>query len=156
VTDYDYLFEEELFYEVAMVLNRAERVPEAAMAAAKSAFGWRSVMAAVAGLEFDSAVDDDDLARVRDAGSERRLRFRGLHHLAEVSVIDGGQRLIGRLEPPVFGEVVLRHPGAPDVTTSVDSLGQFMFESVPQGSISIMTVPADPSIPLQQTEWVTI
>jgi len=156
VSDYFLRSEDELFDEVVSAVRASRSVPAAALTAARLSYRWRSVAAAIAGLEFDSAVDHDDLARVRDAGSERRLRFRGGDLVAEVSVIDGGSRLIGRLEPPIGGSVILRHPGEPDVAVAVDDLGQFMFESLPQGAMSLMTVPSDPARPTLQTEWVTI
>src|ERR1700737_2390399 len=106
MTGYDGLWEQDLLQEVVAVFREAERVPASVVAAAKSALSWRSVAAAIADLEFDSAVDDDDLVRVGDAGSERRLRFRGDRCVAELSVIDGGSRLIGRLDPPMPGSVV--------------------------------------------------
>ena len=145
-----------LLDEVVAVLRAAQPVPAAVVAGAKTAYGWRSVMTAVADLEFDSAIDEDDMARVRTTRTERRLRFRGSDRVAELSVIDGGQRLAGRFDPPFQGSVVLRHPGRPDVDTALDPLGQFLFENLPRGAISIRAVPADPGQPGFQTEWVTI
>jgi hypothetical protein len=145
-----------LHQEVVSILRRAEPVPARVSAAAREAFGWRSLAVAIAGLEFDSAVDDDDLARVRDAGSERHLRFRDPDRVAEVSVIDGGRRLVGRLDPPMSGSVVMRHPGSPDVSTEVDPLGRFMFDRLPRGAVSLRSVPSEPGVRSFQTEWVTI
>lgn len=145
-----------LLDEVISVLRSAESPPLAVVASAQAAYGWRRVMAAVAGLEFDSAVDDDDLVRVRALMSERLLRFRSGTAVAELSVIDDGRRLAGRIHPPAPGAVVLRHPGRPDVRAEVDEFGQFLFENVPRGAISVLTEPSDPSYPEFQTEWVTI
>jgi hypothetical protein len=156
MTDTDQWPESSLLAEVISVLRAAPPVPAAVVSGAEAAYGWRSVMAAIADLEFDSAVDDDDLARVRSGGNERRLRFRGAGAVADLSVIDDGHRLAGRLEPPIQGSVVLRHPGRPDVTTRVDELGQFLFENLPKGAVSVRTVPTDPDTPGFQTEWVTI
>jgi hypothetical protein len=147
---------EGLLQEALSVLRRAEPVPAGVLAAARTSFGWRDVVDAVADLEFDSAVDDDDLARVRDAGSERRLRFRATHAVTELRVIDGGRRLAGRLEPPIAGSMILRHPARPDVTVSIDRLGQFLFEELPSGPVRVVAVPSDPQVSGFQTEWVTV
>ncbi len=155
MTDY-WLPELGLLDERISVLRNAEPPPLAVMASAKAAYGWRSVVAAVADLEFDSAVDDDDLVRVRAGMSERLLRFRSGTAVAELSVIDDGRRVAGRLYPPVAKVVVLRHPGRPDIRADVDDFGQFLFENVPRGAISVRTVPSDPSCMGFQTEWVTI
>jgi hypothetical protein len=52
--------------------------------------------------------------------------------------------------------VLLRHPGRPDARTTPDGLGQFLFEGLPKGPMSIRAVPSDPDTPGFQTEWVTI
>jgi hypothetical protein len=148
--------EEDFLSEITRFLRSAEPVPELVLSAARTAYGWRSVVAAVADLEFDSAVDDDDLARVRMASAERRLRFRCRATTVEVSIIDAGRRLIGRLDPRCASSVVLRHPGRPEVLAEVDELGQFMFEGLPRGPMSIRTLPAGAELTGFQTEWVTI
>ncbi|HWE55217.1 MAG TPA: hypothetical protein VG435_06865 [Acidimicrobiales bacterium] len=156
MTDSFWSGEESLLAEAVAVLRRAEPVPAAVTSAARTAFGWRSVVAAVADLEFDSAVDDDDLARVRAGVAERRLRFRAPSGTAELTVIDAGRRLAGRFDPVIAGAVLLRHPGRADVTRPIDALGQFYFEELPRGAVSIRAVPSDPEVPGFQTEWVTV
>ena len=148
--------DEDFLSEIVSFLRRAEPVPAMVVSAAKTAYGWRSVVAAVADLEFDSAVDEDDLARVRAGAAERRLRFRVDDATVEISIIDAGRRLIGRLSPGYAGSVLLRHPGRPDVPTSLDSMGQFLFDRLPKGPMSIRAVPVDPDNAGFQTEWVTI
>ncbi len=152
----NYMSPEGLLSEVISVLRQVDSPPPAVLAGAKTAYGWRSVVAAGADLEFDSAVDDDDLARVRSAMSERLLRFRTATTVAELSVIDAGRRIAGRLYPPFPGRVLLRHPGRPDTEAEVDDLGQFLFENVPRGAVSVRAMPTDPAHPGFQTEWVTL
>lgn len=144
-----------LLAEVAGVLRRAEPVPADVVARARSALAWRSVAVSIAGLEFDSAVDDDDLARVRGPGAERRLRFRSPEGIVQMSVIDGGRRLVGRLEPRLASSVTLRHP-AGSASAPVDGLGQFFFEALPRGSVSLSCVPEGAGRPGVETEWVTL
>lgn len=144
-----------LLAEVVEVLRRAEPVPSEVLAQARGALAWRSVAVSIAGLEFDSAVDDDDLARVRGPGGERRLRFRGSEGVVQLSVIDGGRRLVGRLEPAMAGSVVLRHPSG-SAAARIDGFGQFFFESLPRGSVSLSCVADSTGRARLETEWVTI
>ena len=92
---------DEILEAVRMLRRRLEPAPQAVVDQARAAFSWRGVAASIAGLEFDSAVDDDDLARVRDAGSERRLRFRGAGRVVEVVLVDNTRRLAGQIDPPL-------------------------------------------------------
>ncbi|HWG73369.1 MAG TPA: hypothetical protein VG184_04870 [Acidimicrobiales bacterium] len=143
--------------ELTSVFRRLESVPTEVLAAAREAYAWRSVATAIAEVEFDSAIDNDDgLIGVRDAGSERRLRFRGPGSVVNVSVIDGGRRLVGRFEPAMAGSVVLRQPGRASIRAQVDALGQFLFEDLSQGAISLRPIPTDPALPQFETEWVTM
>jgi hypothetical protein len=123
---------------------------------ALAAFSWRSVAVSIAGLEFDSAVDDDGLARVRDAGSERRLRFCGDGRVVEVVLIDNTRRLAGWIDPPLAGSVELRSSDGATLSAPVNELGQFFFDSIRRGAISLRNIPADAKLGEFETEWVTI
>ena len=144
-----------LFERLVGVLRRAEPVPSEVVRQAKAAYMWRDVAASIALLEYDSAVDDDGLARVRGTASERVLRFAGPGATVHLSVIDGGQRLVGRLDPAAAGTVELRHPDGA-ITAEVDHLGRFLFETSPRGSVSLRCTPRDAGTPSVKTEWVTI
>jgi hypothetical protein len=149
--------DERLLEELSSLRRRVAPAPPEAVAAAKAAFAWRGVASAIAGLEFDSAVDDDDdLARVRDAGSERRLRFQDRGRLIEVSVLDNGRRLAGRVVPPLAGSMALRYPDGAALSSPVDDLGQFFFDKLRRGVVSLRQVPSDPAAGDFETEWVTI
>jgi hypothetical protein len=147
---------EELLEALRSVRRRLEPVPPAVVEQAMAAFAWRSVAASIAGLEFDSAVDDDELARVRDAGSERRLRFRGPGRVIEVVLVDNARRLAGRIEPPLAGSVMLRHSDGATSTAPVNEHGQFFFDTLRRGAFSLRNVPADRALSDFETEWVSI
>ncbi len=71
-----------------------------------------------------------------------------------VSLIDGGSRLVGQIEPAGRGVVELRRPA--DIrTTDVDQFGLFLFEQIEGGPVSIRWHPEDSSTGFD-TEWVTI
>ena len=124
--------DEQLLAELRSLAPPDGPAPPALVEAARAAFSWRSVATAIAGLEFDSAVDDDDLARVRDGGPERRLRFRCPNHVVELTVAENNRALAGRVDPPFAGTVVLRHPDGVWLSAAVNQLGQFFFDAVPR------------------------
>jgi hypothetical protein len=144
--------------ELVSLRRRVVPAPPEAVAAAKAAFAWRGVARAIAALEFDSAVDDDDddLARVRAAGSERRLRFHGRGRLVEVSIVDNGRRLAGRVVPPLAGSMALCYPDGASLSSPLDDLGQFFFDALRHGTVSLRPVPTDPAAGGFETEWVTV
>jgi hypothetical protein len=148
--------DEEVLAALSSARGRTEPAPTAVIEAAKAAFSWWSVAAAIAGLEFDSAVDDDDLVRVRDSGSERRLRFRGEDRVVEIVLIDNARRLAGRIEPPLIGSVVLRHADGAESSAPINNLGQFYFDKLRRGAMSLRPVPSDGTRVGFETEWVTI
>jgi len=155
-TEGDSWADEQLLAELRSLGRRLEPAPPRLIEAAKAAFSWRSVARAIAGLEFDSAVDDDDLARVRDGGPERRLRFRGPDHVIELTVADHNPTLTGRVDPPFAGSVVLRHPDGAVLSASVNQFGQSFFDTVRRGAVSLRPVPTDRTLADFETEWVTI
>jgi len=145
--------DDSLLEEVLRVLRGAEPVPAGVVNQARSAFAWRNLSAALAELVFDSAIDDDDLARVRGRSTERRLSFRGASVTLEVSITDGGTRLVGNISPPRRGTIELRHPRT-TTTTSIDDSGSFLFDLVPSGSVSLACTSDDGQA--IETEWITI
>jgi hypothetical protein len=121
---------------------------------ARAAFAWRDLAAQIALLEFDSAVDDEGLARVRAGSGIRRLNFhhRTIRLAVEVHRVEG--RVVGRVEPAAQMSVEVRHlQGA--IPAVVDDLGFFTCDGVPRGAISIRCRPAGPDSVID-TEWVTI
>jgi len=146
--------DDELFDRLKRATGLAEVPPPGVLRQALEAFSWRGVSTALAAIDYDSAIDDDDSARVRAAGRDRRLSFRGSQGVLEVSVIDDGQRLVGRVEPASPGQVQLRHPSRTD-TAVADRFGHFVFESLEPGPVSFNWQPEDGASGFD-TEWVTI
>ena len=66
-------------------------------------------------------------------------------------------RLAGRVDPPFAGTVVLRHPDGVWLSASVNQFGQFFFDAVPRGAVSLRPVASGPQALADfETEWVTI
>lgn len=148
--------DEPVLGELRAVRQRADAAPPAVVDAAVEAFRWRGVAEAVASVEFDSLIDDDRLARVRDANGERRLRFVVPGRAIEVAVIDNDGGVAGRVEPPLAGTMVLRQANGPTVSAPLDENGSFFFDSVVRGPVSLRPVPTDSTEQSFGTEWVTI
>lgn len=143
--------------ELRAVMRRREQPPPPVVAAAIDAFRWQSVAQAIVGLEFDSLVDDDDqLARVRDEAGERRLCFAGAGHRIEIAMVGRNSALAGRVDPPLEGPMLLRHPDGSSLSAPVDENGRFFFEGVGHGPVSLRPARAHGLIGDFETEWVTI
>jgi hypothetical protein len=106
-------------------VERVDPVPEALVAAARSALTWRTVDEELAELSFDSS--EERLVGVR-AGAPtqaRQLTFDADGATVEVELTDG--RLVGQLLPPGPARVELRH-GAEVTMTDADDLGRFALD----------------------------
>jgi hypothetical protein len=143
----------ELMAAVGRVLQR-DPPPGHVLLDARAAFAWRDLAARIALLEFDSAVDDDGLARVRASSTVRRLTFRheGLTVALEIHEVEG--RVVGRLAPVESMRIELRHRRG-TITAPVDELGFFACEAVPRGAISLRCTPVGDDVAID-TEWVTV
>ena len=144
----------ELLAEVGRTLKFLEPVPPTVLRQAVDAFAWRDISLSLAALDEDSLIDDDGLARVRTGRPDRRLSFHCSDGGMVISVIDGGHRLVGQIEPAGRGVVELRHPTGVRATAA-DQFGLFLFEQIERGPVSIRWRPADSSTGFD-TEWVTI
>lgn len=144
----------ELLAQVGRSLKLLEPVPPTVVRQAVDAFAWREISLSLASLDEDSLVDDDGLARVRAGRPDRRLSFHCSDGGMVISVIDGGHRLIGQVEPAGTGVVELRRPTGV-VATATDEFGLFLFEQLERGPLSIRWRP-DHSSTGFETEWVTV
>ena len=81
-----------------VVLTAVDRVPEAALAAANAAIGWRDLDAELALFAVESGLE---LSHLR-GGQPRLLTFRVGQRIIEleVSSVAGIARLLGQLDPP--------------------------------------------------------
>jgi hypothetical protein len=52
--------------------------------------------------------------------------------------------------------VVLRHPDGVWLSAAVNQFGQFFFDAVPRGAVSLRPVATDGALADFETEWVTI
>jgi hypothetical protein len=120
--------------------------------AAKEAFAWRDVDAALAALTADSLLDS---AGVRSTAGARLLTFVCDRLTVEVEVIPhaGRNRLLGQLIPIAPGSITAGGPGL-EVVASIDAVGCFRFDDLPSGPLRLHHRPAGGGA--VATSWIII
>jgi hypothetical protein len=145
--------------EVRAVLENADPVPPAVIAAAKGTFTWRTIDSELAELVADSA---DTLsagsvaAGVRGETAPRLLTFEAAGLAVEVEVAESGasRHLVGQLVPMTAAEVVVRW-NTGSASTTADDLGRFVVSDIPAGLVSLaVRRPTDASAVV--TSWVSV
>jgi hypothetical protein len=142
-----------LLESIARALQ-TDPVPFDVLRQARSSFAWRDLAAEIALLEFDSAIDDDGLVRVRALPSARRLYFRTGQLVVSLEVHQPQRKVVGRIEPAGSVTLELRHQGGSSVVDS-DRYGYFAFDHLPPGAISLRWQPTGQDR-VVETEWVTL
>jgi hypothetical protein len=144
--------DEQLLTELRSALVDVDPVPDGVTAAARDAFGWRTLDAELAALSYDSLLDDKVLAGVRsDGDAARLLTFESPALTVEVEV--GSGRIIGQLVPPQAGEVEVRHAGG-SMTVAADAVGRFVANGVPAGPVSLRCRTTDAAAVV--TDWIVL
>jgi hypothetical protein len=133
---------------------RADPPPPDVLRQARASFAWRDLAAEIARLEFDSAIDDGGLARVRGVPRTRRLYFHGERSVVSLELHSPKRKIVGRIDPAEATAVELRFAGGSWMTRS-DEHGYFAFERAPSGAASLRWSPAGASRAVE-TEWVTL
>lgn len=155
MSDLDDTLESELRRATA---GRGDGVPPLTLAAARSAFTWRTVDDELARLGFDSALDSGALVGIR-GGDARLLTFEApdLAIDVEVSETAHGRSVLGQSSSPLAGLQLQRpHAGQTD-DLEVDASGGFRAEGVTPGPVRFRCLLADAeSARIVTTEWVTI
>jgi hypothetical protein len=145
--------------EVRTVLENADPVPPAVIAAAKGSFTWRTIDSELAELVADSA--DSLSARTVGAGvrgetAPRLLTFEATGLAVEVEVAESGasRRLVGQLVPMTAAEVVVRW-NTGSASTTADDLGRFVVSDIPAGLVSLAVSRSTDASPVV-TSWVSV
>ncbi len=144
---------EPLLAELRSVIERADPIPPAVLAAAKACFTWRTIDAELAEL-----VADSDLvgSATRAMAAPRLLTFEAAGLTVEVEVGETGEtrRLVGQLIPVGRASITVRwSAGSRDVES--DDLGRFDVDHIPAGPVSMSVVGAESNTPVV-TSWVAI
>jgi hypothetical protein len=126
-----------LLAELRALAAEHDPLPPDAVAAARSAFAWRTMDAELAELMSDSSVDQQP-ATVRSAALPTLLSFEAAGFTVEIEVLEAGgrRRLLGQLVPPQAGVIEVRHGGAA-LTVPADEVGRFSASDVEAGPVSL-------------------
>lgn len=136
---------------LADVLRGVEPAPPPVVAAAKSAFVWRTVDAELAALAYDSSHDDELTVGVRAATVvERTLVFQAGELGIEVDVT--ADALIGQVTPGAEGIVAVERLDGSVSRTGCDPVGSFSSRPRPEGMFRLRYTRKD-GTPVV-TQWV--
>lgn len=147
---------EPLLAELRSMLDEADPVPDAVLAAAKASFVWRTIDAELAELTADSLSATAGATGVRATGAARLLTFEAPGVEVEVEVADVGptRHLTGQLVPPGRAGITVRWSTG-SVDTTADDLGRFTVEGIPASTISLSILRPGSLHPVV-TSWVAI
>jgi len=120
--------DEELLAELRQALCGCRAVPPEFVAAAKSAYTWRSIDAELAQLSYDSACQ---YAPTRaEAASIRALTFASAHLSIELEVMDDS--LFGQILPAQAAIVEIQARTDAETEISTDEIGCFTIHPIPR------------------------
>ena len=144
--------DDDLLAELRDVAARIDSVPDEVVAAARSAFAWRTMDAELAELVEDAQSEDKRLVGVRSGNLSTLLSFESLELAVEVEVLVAGsrRRLLGQLVPAQSGRVEVRHP-AGRIEVPADEVGRFVADDLPPGPVSLRCHAAGGR--LVETDW---
>ncbi|WP_242906193.1 hypothetical protein [Actinomadura terrae] len=147
--------DDELLARVRAAFDTLDPLPEAVLAAGRSALAWRTPSAVLAALTGDLA---GRVAGTVRGGGVRALTFTGPGLTVEVEVARSGwdREITGRLIPSADVVVYVRHPDlAPgEVTARVEASGLFCLPRVPDGVVSLdLRFPDGTSV---VTSWIRL
>lgn len=142
-----------LLTELRTALREPREVPEEFLAAARSAFTWRTIDGelAVAELVFDSACDPEPAGLTRSSGSARTLTFRNGPVVVEIEVTSAG--ITGQVSPAHGGRVTVRTTDGTYGQTAIDPLGFFTLGAPPPGPVRIYASTGEYTV---ATSWVSL
>ena len=106
-------------------LERVERLPDRALAAAYGAVQLANVDAELAGLVYDSLLEPAGALIRGDEGETRIITFANDHLSLDVALLGDGTTIVGEIDPAEAYEVELETVTNERVTILVDQFGRF-------------------------------
>jgi hypothetical protein len=146
-----------LLTELRSVLDKADPVPDAVLAAARASFTWRTIDSELAELSADSRDALTSAAGTRAVGGAARLltfEAPGVEIEVEVAETGSTRRLTGQLVPPESAQITVRWVSG-SIETRADEFGRFTVDGVPAATVSLTIIrPAAPHPVV--TSWIAI
>jgi hypothetical protein len=147
--------DEQLLAALREAMRAREAVPAGFVETGKSAYAWHNIDAELAQLTYDSSRerDRDVVASMRsEAASIRALTFTSAHLSLELEVTGGS--LLGQIIPLRSGTLEIQTRAGATTTTSVDEIGCFAIDPIPDGPFRLRCRTADGTDVL--TGWITL
>ena len=144
---------DELLAALREALRAREAVPPHFVAAAKSAFAWRTIDSELAQLTYDSSRDPEYQPSLRaEAASIRALTFTSAHLTIEVEVTRDS--LLGQIIPAQHGVVRIQPRDGTETTVPADEIGCFAIRPIPSRPFRLYCQTAGGTDAL--TGWITL
>jgi hypothetical protein len=147
--------DEQLLAALREAMRAREAVPAGFVETGKSAYAWHNIDAELAQLTYDSSRerDRDVVASMRsEAASIRALTFTSAHLSLELEVTGGS--LLGQIIPLRSGTLEIQTRAGATTTTSVDEIGCFAIDPIPDGPFRLRCRMVDDTDVL--TGWITL
>ena len=120
--------DEELLGMLEQALSRRAEVPPEIVAAAKSAYTWRTIDVELAQLTYDSTCHYAPMRA--EAASIRALTFASAHLSIELEVMDDS--LFGKVVPAQAASVEVYASTDPETAIPTDEIGCFVIRPIPR------------------------
>jgi hypothetical protein len=146
-----WLDDEHLMALLSEAMTGDELVPPEVLEAGYASFTWRTIDGELAGLTYDSCIEEPSRSGVRShhAGL-RAMTFASSSLTIEIEVTSTS--LMGQLVPAHTGEVFLSFQDGTGRRVLVDELGAFTIDPIPEDRFRLQ-VAGEPQV---TTDWIVL
>jgi hypothetical protein len=144
--------DDELLAMLRTGLEESDPVPEDVIEFAKTALGWRQIDAELAGISFDSEIEEP--SATRSTATARMLTFTAGNWRIDIEYDEATQRLLGQVTPSRQVTVELHFAGGA-VGLYSDPEGRFDFDGVLPGPVSLV-IRTPGNLEVIKTEWTVL
>jgi hypothetical protein len=145
--------DETLLEALREAMRARDAVPPWFVETGKSAYAWHNIDAELAQLTYDSHSEERMAAVTRsETASIRALTFTSADLSIELEVTDDG--LLGQIIPPRAGALEIHTKADTIMTTTVDEIGLFAVDHIPDSPFRLRCRTADGADVL--TGWITL
>jgi hypothetical protein len=129
--------DEQLLAALREAVRARQAVPPWFTQTARNSYAWHDIDAQLARLTYDSSHDRELEATLRwsEPASIRALTFTSARLTIELEVTAGS--LIGQIVPPRRGTVEQETRSGETATTSIDEIGCFCIQPLPDGQVRL-------------------
>jgi hypothetical protein len=146
-----WLDDEHLMALLSEALTGNELVPPEVLEAGYASFTWRTIDGELAGLTYDSCIEEPSRSGVRSQQAGlRAMTFASSSLTIEIEVTSTS--LMGQLVPAHTGEVLLSFQDGTGRRVPVDELGAFTIDPIPKDRFRLQ-VAGEPQV---TTDWIVL